>query len=187
MYQPLRRFCEFQDVNKAQRRTHIMSKMIKLSKSDWLRIGKEFGFFRQASPEDIETAGLPSQPPSVILLRGQDARRRLSEMGRRDETPRGSGLGEGPPRTPDFSDQVLWEMLDGPGGSGNGEGPDDELTDDQLKAMEDAEGRRRHQAFLKAEDERRARARERRRAREKEKRERQEAFDVEPKLQEDGS
>ena len=99
-----------------------MSKMIKLSKSDWLRIGKEFGFFRQASPEDTETAGLPSQPPSVILLRGQDARRRLSEMGRRDETPRGSGLGEVPRRTSDFSDQVLWEMLDGPGGSGRGEG-----------------------------------------------------------------
>lgn len=163
-----------------------MSKMIKLSKSDWLRIGKEFGFFRQASPEDTETAGLPSQPPSVILLRGQDARRRLSEMGRRDETPRGSGLGEGPPRTPDFSDQVLWEMLDGPGGSGNGEGPDDEWTDDEVQAMEDAEGRRKHEAFLKFLDERRALDRKRRLARMEEKK-REEAFDVEPKLQEDGS
>lgn len=163
-----------------------MSRMIKLSKSDWLRIGKEFGFFRQASPEDIETADLPLQLPPRVLLRGEEAKRRLSEMGGRGESSGGSGLGEVPPRASDFSDQVLREMLRGPGGSGRGEGPDDEWTDDEVQAREDAEGRRKHEAFLKADAERRARARERRLARMEEKK-REEAFDVEPKLQEDGS
>lgn len=161
-----------------------MSKMIKLSKSDWLRIGKEFGFFRQASPEDIETSGLPSQTPSGALLRGEEAKRRLSEMGRRGETSPGSGLGEDPPRTSDFSDQMLREMLRGPGGSGRGEGPDDEWTDEQLEAMAELRRREDQEAFLRAEAARRARARARRLAREKK---RQEAFNVEPKLQEDGS
>ena len=152
-----------------------MSRMIKLSKSDWLRIGKEFGFFRQASPE----------VPPRVLLRGEEAKRRLSEMGGRGESSGGSGLGEVPPRASDFSDQMLREMLRGPGGSGRGDGPDDEWTDDEVQAREDAEGRRRHEAFLKFLDERRARARERRLARMEEKK--REVPHVEPKLQGDGS
>ena len=151
-----------------------MSKMIKLSKSDWLRIGKEFGFFRQASPE----------VPPRVLLRGEEAKRRLSEMGGRGESSGGSGLGEVPRRASDFSDQMLREMLRGPGGSGRGEGPDDEWTDEQLEAMAELRRREDQEAFLRAEAARRARARARRLAREKK---RQEAFNVEPKLQEDGS
>ena len=76
------------------------------------------------------------------------------------------------------------EMLRGPGGSGRGEGPDDEWTDEQLEAMAELRRREDQEAFLRAEAARRARARARRLAREMK---RQEAFNVEPKLQEDGS